>query len=127
MDDFRVIKSIITSIERNRAYDDVYADTLDRTQRNLEYYEKAIDVPEEAQKSLLKKLLGIYCKTEIGNSRGLETLKRIEGYRLRAPVVNYRDLKPQLEKIIQGFTPGEAHDMGYGPRTHRRVQDTTSN
>ena len=54
------------------------------------------------QRSLLKELLGIYCETERGNSRGLETSNSIEGYRLRAPVVNYRDLKPQLEKIIQG-------------------------
>jgi hypothetical protein len=131
MEDFRVFKSIITSIGRYRAYDVVYADTLYRVQTNLEYYDKAIDAPEEAQRSLLKELRGIYCEVERGNSCGLETSNSIEDYLLRAPVVNYRDLKPQLEKIIQGkygvLLPGEAHDMGYDPRNHLRVQDTTSN
>jgi len=69
MEDFRVFKSIITSIGRDRYYDVVYHDALNRVQTNLEYYEKAIDAPEEAQKSLLKELLGIYCETEMGNSR----------------------------------------------------------
>ncbi len=64
----------------------VYADALDRAQRNLEYYDKAIDSPEEAQRSLLKELLGIYCETEMGSSRGLETSNSIDDYRFRVPL-----------------------------------------
>ncbi len=77
----------------------VFADALERAQRNLTGYETAINDPETAERNLLETLLKDYSETGYGEKHGLEPNLNLEEYRETAPVVTYRDLAPLFEEI----------------------------
>jgi hypothetical protein len=80
----------------------VFADAINRAQRNLEEYETAISNPEEAQRSLLEALLEDYCKTGLGESYGLEQSMELSEYLRKTPSVTYHDIEPQIEQVRKG-------------------------
>jgi hypothetical protein len=80
----------------------VFADALERAQRNLEEYETAMEAPEEAQRKLLEVLLEDYSESGYGEKHGLEPALSLEEYQKEAPVVTYYDLKPLFEEVRQG-------------------------
>jgi hypothetical protein len=80
----------------------VFADALERAQRNLEEYETAIEAPDSAQRKLLGVLLEDYSETGYGERYGLESSLSLEEYREKAPVVTYHDLKPVFDEVKQG-------------------------
>lgn len=79
----------------------VFADALQRAQRNLEQYETAINNPVEAQRGILEVLLGDYSETKYGEEHGLTSSVSLEEYRQRAPVVTYDSLAPLFEEVRQ--------------------------
>ena len=80
----------------------MFADALDRAQRNLREYETAIEAPIEAQRNLLRVLLEDYSGTQYGEKQGLERSLSLDEYREKAPVVTYHDLRPLFEEIRHG-------------------------
>jgi len=80
----------------------VFADALERAQRNLNEFEAAIEDPELAQRELLEVLLRDYCKTVYGQSFGLSPRTSLEDYRKQVPATTYQVLTPHLEEIRKG-------------------------
>jgi len=80
----------------------VFADALERAQKNLEEYESAIEAPEKTQRNLLHKLLEDYNETCYGARYGLEPSLSLEEYRKKAPVITYHNLRPLFEEIRHG-------------------------
>lgn len=80
----------------------MFADALDRAQRNLREYKTAIEAPLEAQKNLLRVLLEDYAETKYGEKHGMEQSLSLDEYRKNAPVVTYHDLGPLFEEIRRG-------------------------
>lgn len=79
----------------------MFAEALERAQRNLNEFETAIREPEQAQRGLLKVLLEDYKETKYGNSFDISPETSIEDYRKRVPTITYHDLAPYLEQIRQ--------------------------
>ena len=98
----RVIKSITTPKRQLTKVYAVFADALDRAQRNLREYETAIEAPIEAQRNLLRVLLEDYSGTQYGEKHGLERSLSLDEYREKAPVVTYHDLRSLFEEIRHG-------------------------
>ena len=80
----------------------MFAEALERAQRNLNEFETAIKDPEWAQSGLLKVLLEDYMKTGYGQSLALNPEMSLKEYRKQAPVITYQDLAPRFEQIRQG-------------------------
>ena len=80
----------------------MFADALERAQRNLDEFEAAINEPELAQRDLLEILLRDYGKTGYGQSFGLSPETSFEEYRKQVPVTTYQELTPHLEQIRKG-------------------------
>ena len=80
----------------------MFADALERAQRNLNEFETAIGDPELAQRALLEVLLGDYEKTKYGQSYDLSCDQSLEEYSKKISTITYQDIVPQLEQIRQG-------------------------
>lgn len=80
----------------------MFADALERAQRNLDEFEAAIKDPVVAQRDLLKVLLGDYAKTGYGQSFELSPGTSLDEYRKQVPVTTYQELAPQLKQIRRG-------------------------
>ena len=80
----------------------MFADALERAQRNLNEFETAISDPELAQRDLLEVLLRDYEKTKYGQSYDLSPDMSLEEYCGRVSAITYQDISPKLEQIRQG-------------------------
>ncbi len=68
----------------------------------LEPWFHSIANPHQAQEQALSKLIGGYRKTQYGQEFGADKVSSINDFQRAFPVVTYADLKPHIEKVMQG-------------------------
>ncbi|MFB0546490.1 MAG: GH3 auxin-responsive promoter family protein [Anaerolineae bacterium] len=68
----------------------------------IQPWHKALESPQQAQEETLRRLLGIYARTEYGAKRRAGEISSIEEYRQAFPVMTYPDYKPIIEQVMEG-------------------------
>ncbi len=68
----------------------------------LEPWFNSIANPHQAQEQTLSKLIEAYRQTQYGHEFGADKVSNIEEFQRAFPVVTYADLKPHIEKVMQG-------------------------
>ncbi|MEW5845105.1 MAG: GH3 auxin-responsive promoter family protein [Bacteroidota bacterium] len=58
--------------------------------------------PFEVQRDVLLELLKQGARTEYGNRYGFDSIKTIDEYQKRVPIVDYETIKPYIERLRQG-------------------------
>ncbi len=64
--------------------------------------EKAVETPYESQEKTLLKIIKTSKNTFFGRKHGFNSIKTIEDYQQRIPVLKYSDYKPLINCVIQG-------------------------
>jgi hypothetical protein len=62
----------------------------------------ALRDPESAQRGLLAEILRTHQHTEIGRELGFESIRDLESYRARVPVVTYADIEASVARMLGG-------------------------
>jgi hypothetical protein len=68
----------------------------------LQPWHEAIENPETAQKTVLKRLIQDYARTGYGVDHNAENIETIEDYRRAFPIATYEDYKPLIQKVMEG-------------------------
>ena len=63
---------------------------------------KWIDNPIKWQANTFKKLIKNGIKTEFGKNHDFENIKSYEQYKEKVPVRDYEELRPYIEKVVNG-------------------------
>ncbi len=64
--------------------------------------EKAVENQYESQERILLKIVKTSKNTFFGRKHGFNTIKSIEDYQRKIPVLKYSDYKPLIKRVIQG-------------------------
>ena len=68
----------------------------------LQPWHEAVENPEAAQKTVLKRLIQDYAKTRYGVDHNAENIDTIEDYRRAFPIATYEEYKPFIQKVMEG-------------------------
>jgi hypothetical protein len=69
---------------------------------SLQPWHDAVDNPVKAQSEVLKRLLGIYARTEYGAQHAAAQVQTIDDYRRTFPVATHDDYKPLIQRVMTG-------------------------
>jgi hypothetical protein len=69
---------------------------------SLQPWHDAVDNPVKAQSEVLKRLLGIYARTEYGAQHAVAQVQTINDYRRTFPVATHDDYKPLIQRVMTG-------------------------
>jgi hypothetical protein len=69
---------------------------------SLQPWHDAVDNPVKAQSEVLKRLLGIYARTEYGAQHAVAQVQTIDDYRRTFPVATHDDYKPLIQRVMTG-------------------------
>jgi hypothetical protein len=78
------------------------ADPRATIEQQLQPWQQALQDPQAAQESVLRKLLSIYAQTGYGQEHHAGELNDISAYRRAFPVSTYEQFKPLIEKVLAG-------------------------
>lgn len=73
-------------------------------QEQLEPWHRAIADPAGAQVEVLHHLLSDYAKTRYGSEHGAAQIDTLDDYRRAFPIRTYEEMKPIIERVMQGDT-----------------------
>ena len=68
----------------------------------LQPWYESIKAPESAQKKVLGVLLEYYSQTEYGQKHNASQIETIDDFRRAFPIVNYEDIKPLIQRVMEG-------------------------
>lgn len=68
----------------------------------LQPWYESIKAPESAQKKVLGVLLEHYSQTEYGQKHNASQIETIDDFRRAFPIVNYEDIKPLIQRVMEG-------------------------
>ena len=75
-----------------------------------------MESPQKAQERVLQNLLLGYEQTAYGLEHGADKISSIDQFRASFPIVTYEDLKPTINKVMEGDF--EALLPEYAPHLH---------
>ena len=70
----------------------------------LQPWYQSIKEPALSQNSVLKRLLSIYQQTDYGKQHYAESIDVLSSYRKNFPIINYENIKPIIDRVMQGET-----------------------
>jgi hypothetical protein len=68
----------------------------------LQPWHEAVENPDKAQETVLKRLIPDYAKTRYGADHGAENVQTIDDYRRAFPIASYEEYKPLIQKVMEG-------------------------
>jgi hypothetical protein len=70
--------------------------------KRIEEVQRAIDNPVDTQQTVFKDLIEHGAYTEFGKAYGFKSIKNFDDFRNRVPIHDYEDLKPYINKMMNG-------------------------
>ena len=71
-------------------------------QMQLQPWKEAVAQPAKAQEDVLHRNLTDYAKTEYGKQHNASQITTLEDYRRSFPVINYDEIKPTIQRVMEG-------------------------